>query len=302
MSHKGGVARFIIIVFLVALLFPSSLVYAAAAFSSVTILQPVTSTPSQPGSPSFDRIPPVIVDVSVKRIGPRQVEIAWTTNEETESYFAFGLTNNYELGERHLPGYYLRQRVILSDLEFDKKYLFRIVVIDRAGNNASSFNYFTLLFEAPPVIPEPVLVPPPEPGVPPHKEPQTDAPGLPIPQREKTPVPGTSPGSPVPAPVHKPTITIPAPEPPVIIPSDEVTQEDTIISDANEKIIIELPSPVRVPKTTPFEQAKVEVSDLAMLLKKNISLLIPNKIFAVPDFAYGPFVMSVLLFILSLFA
>lgn len=306
MLQKGGKNFLFFVVLLVTLLFPFSFVRAAGAFTSVNIIEFVTSTPPEGGAPSFDRVPPLILDVRIKRVARKSVEISWDTNELTESYFALGFTNNYELGEKHLPDFALTHRVVLSELEFNQKYLFRIVVIDHGGNTASSFNFFILVEpDIPQREPNPDPVPPVP--VPPHS---------PLPDPEPSPEPPHEPGelpeNPIPRP-PRPIISVPPAEPPVIISHEESESSTSeIITDTSPSVRYE-----QTPRGTVYQTEKGvsrpnpqmhQSGGLAQMVKKvyfvaarHPFLLVPNKIFAVPDLAYGPFLLSLIFFILSLF-
>lgn len=301
MFYKGGGLKFLTgMVFLSLLLFPT-FVSAAAAFTSLTIL--ATSTPSPTDEPVphggwVDRIPPIIIDVRVKVVEENKVQIEWDTNEDTEGYFAFGLTNNYEIQEVHSIGFVRTHKVILSDLEFDKKYFFRIIALDQAGNNDSAHNFFILIKRLPAEIPRPV--PPEEPMPVPQPEPQPE-PQPPVQEPQSEPVPGIPPKAPKPSVVPK--------QSPLFLPN-----EVNIITDTNPESLPPTTTQKQLPPEVPsvkkdvashpislFQKVQLGASHLVAAIMDHPFVLIPNKIFAVPDMVYGPYIMSVILFILSLF-
>ncbi|MCJ7515059.1 MAG: fibronectin type III domain-containing protein [Dehalococcoidia bacterium] len=97
----------------------------------------VKEPPPTPSLPVADTTPPVIKDVSTSSETETGVTITWTTNEPASSNVEYGKETDYGLSVS-LPGLSTAHSIILSDLEPNAAYHFRVKSSDEAGNQASS--------------------------------------------------------------------------------------------------------------------------------------------------------------------
>jgi len=97
----------------------------------------VKEPPSTPSLPITDITPPVIKDVSTSSETETGVTITWTTNEPASSDVEYGKETDYGLTVS-LAGLSTNHSVVLSDLEPNTAYHFRVKSSDQAGNQASS--------------------------------------------------------------------------------------------------------------------------------------------------------------------
>lgn len=90
-----------------------------------------------PTPPVADTTPPVIKDISTSSETDTGVAITWTTNEPATSDVEYGKETGYGLTVS-LPDLTIEHSVVLSDLEPNTAYHFRVTSSDKDGNKASS--------------------------------------------------------------------------------------------------------------------------------------------------------------------
>ncbi len=92
------------------------------------------------GSGSADTTPPVISGVAAISVGATNATIAWTTDESATSVVQYGLTTSYG-NSVSTPGYVLAHVQILSGLNPNTTYNYRVQSVDVAGNTRTSGNF-----------------------------------------------------------------------------------------------------------------------------------------------------------------
>ena len=90
-----------------------------------------------PTPPVADTTPPVIKDISTSSETDTGIAITWTTNEPATSDVEYGKETGYGLTVS-LPDLTIEHSVVLSDLEPNTAYHFRVTSSDKDGNKASS--------------------------------------------------------------------------------------------------------------------------------------------------------------------
>lgn len=91
-------------------------------------------------SPPVDTTPPVITNIQSSTT-PTTASITWDTNEPATSIVEYGLTTSYELGNVGSGNLVMQHGVILSNLNKNQNYHFRVRSADASGNQSVSGDY-----------------------------------------------------------------------------------------------------------------------------------------------------------------
>jgi hypothetical protein len=103
-------------------------------------------------SVSTDQTPPVISNVAAGNLTTTSATITWNTNELSNSQVEYGLTTNYGSATPVDPQLLASHSLLLSGLQANTTYHYRVKSKDAAGNLATSGDFsFTTLSPAPPL-------------------------------------------------------------------------------------------------------------------------------------------------------
>jgi len=89
------------------------------------------------GGCAMDTVAPTLSDIKISDIKYNEATITWNTDEEADSYVAYGATNNYGLNSAS-KDFTKTHKITLRNLTSESQYHFMIISTDKSGNQGKS--------------------------------------------------------------------------------------------------------------------------------------------------------------------